>query len=69
MGSEVGGRFKREGTYVYIWLIHVPIWQKPSQYCKVITYQLEKKFKNFFQVVGLSNPCVYHKEKSKDGRF
>ena len=23
MGREMGGRFKREGTYVYLWLIHV----------------------------------------------
>ena len=23
MRWEVGGRFKREGTYVYLWLIHV----------------------------------------------
>ena len=22
-GREMGGRFKREGTYVYLWLIHV----------------------------------------------
>ena len=31
-GKEVGGRFKKEGTYVYQWLIHVDIWQKPAQY-------------------------------------
>ena len=23
------GRFKREGTYVYLWLIHVDVWQEP----------------------------------------
>ena len=23
MGREMGGRFKREGIYVYLWLIHV----------------------------------------------
>ena len=23
MGREMGMRFKREGTYVYLWLIHV----------------------------------------------
>jgi len=23
MGRERGGRFKREGIYVYLWLIHV----------------------------------------------
>ena len=32
MGWEVGGRFKREGTYIYLWQIHVDIWQKPTQY-------------------------------------
>ena len=29
----VGGG--REGTYVYLWQIHVDIWQKLTQYCKV----------------------------------
>ena len=24
-GREMGGRFKREGTYVYLWLIHVGV--------------------------------------------
>ena len=28
--------FKREGTYVYLWLIHVDVWQKPIQYCEAI---------------------------------
>ena len=30
----MGERFRREGTYVYLWLIHVDLWQKPAQYCK-----------------------------------
>ena len=25
MGREMGGRFKREGTYAYLWLIHVKV--------------------------------------------
>ena len=25
MGREMGGRFKKEGMYVYLWLIHVEI--------------------------------------------
>ena len=33
-GWEVEGKFRREGTYVYLWLIHVDVWQKPAQYCK-----------------------------------
>ena len=35
------GRFKREVTYVYLWLIHVDIWQKPTQYCKASILQLK----------------------------
>ena len=25
MGREMGGRFRREGTYVHLWLIHVEV--------------------------------------------
>ena len=25
MGMEIGRRFKREGIYVYLWLIHVEV--------------------------------------------
>ena len=31
MGREMGGRFKREGTYVYLWLIHADLWQKSTK--------------------------------------
>ena len=27
---KVGGRFKREGTFVYLGLINVDVWQKPT---------------------------------------
>ena len=30
------------GTHVNPWLIHVNVWQKPLQYCKVISLQLRK---------------------------
>ena len=23
----------KDGTYVYLWLIHADVWQKPTQYC------------------------------------
>ena len=42
MTWEVGRRFRREETYVYLWLIHVHVWQKPTQYCKAIILQLIK---------------------------
>ena len=32
----MGRRLKREGTHVYLCLIHVDEWQKPTQYCKAI---------------------------------
>ena len=39
MGREVGGRFRREGTWVNQWQIHADVWQKPTQYCKVVIVQ------------------------------
>ena len=42
MGREV----QKEGAYVYLWLIHVDLWQKPTQFCKAIILQLKiNKFK------------------------
>ena len=43
LGSEMGGSFKREGIYVYLWLIHVDILQKPTQSCKRIILQLKNE--------------------------
>ena len=40
---EMGGRFKREGTYVYLWLIHVDVWQKTTKFCKAIILQVKNK--------------------------
>ena len=61
MGWEVGGRFKKEGTHAYLWLIHVDVWQKSTQYCKAIILQLKINFKKgkeqmiyllFFEIKG-----------------
>ena len=44
-GMGWGGRWKGGsgwGTHVNPWLIHVNVWQKPLQYCKVISLQLIK---------------------------
>ena len=44
-GIGWGGRWERGsewGTHVHPWLIHVNVWQKPPQYCKVISLQLIK---------------------------
>ena len=50
MGWGLEGRFKREGIYAYLWLIHSVVWQKPTQYCKLIILQL--KIKKFFNVLS-----------------
>ena len=39
MGWEGGSGW---GTHVNPWLIHVNVWQKPLEYCKVISLQLIK---------------------------
>ena len=40
-----GERFEKEGTCVRLWLIHVDVWQKPTQYCKAIILQLKINLK------------------------
>ena len=37
-GREGGSEW---GTLVHLWLIHVEVWQKPPQYCYVISLQLK----------------------------
>jgi len=31
----------RELMYIYLWLIHADVWQKPTQYCKANILQLK----------------------------
>ena len=46
-GVGWGGRcewsFKREGIYVYLWLIHVEVCQKTTKFYKAIVLQLKKR--------------------------
>ena len=37
-----GGRFKTEGICVYLWLIHVEVWQKTAKLCKAVILQLKR---------------------------
>ena len=43
--AAMGGRFQREGIYVYLGLIHVVTWQKPTQGSKAIILQLKLNVK------------------------
>ena len=57
----VEGRFKREGTYVCLWLIHVDVLQKPTQYCKAIILQLKIKRKKSWSLSDIKYECLtYH---------
>ena len=40
-GAGGGRGVRRERTYVYLWLMHVAAWQKPTQYCKPIILQFK----------------------------
>ena len=51
-GVGSGRKVQREGTHVYLGLIHVDVWQKPTQYCKAIILQL--KINQFSSVQLLS---------------
>ena len=65
-GMGWGGKWDRGsgwGTHVNPWLIHVNVWQKPLQYCKVISLQLikinEKKNQiNWIKVLAFFNETV-----------
>ena len=47
MGWEDGGRFKRQGTDVYLWLMHADVRQKPTPHCEAVILQL--KINNFLK--------------------
>ena len=59
-GKEFGGRWKGDsgwGTHVYPWLIHVNIWQKPLQYCKVIQFSsVAQSWWNLWNPMNRSTP-------------
>jgi len=59
MGREMGGSFKREGTYVYLWLIHVYPWQKTTKFYKAIILQIKKKKKKNYTKVAMNNLLTF----------
>ena len=40
--------------YIFLWLIHVDVWSKPTQFCKVIILQLKINLKK-------KKICLLHK--------
>ena len=46
MGWETAGA-QEGGTAVYLWLIHVDVWQRPTRCCKAIILQLKTNKKGY----------------------
>ena len=62
-GMGWGGRWEGGSgweTRVHSWLIHVNVWQKPPQYCKVISLQLKKEKGNMWQGPASSSRDTYN---------
>ena len=56
-GSIPGSRRSPGGTHVHPWVIRVKVWQKPPQYCKVISLQLNQIKKK--KIPGGGNVLVF----------
>ena len=39
--GEEGGKVQDGGDKYILWLMHIDVWQKPTQHCKVIILQLK----------------------------
>ena len=60
MGREMGGRPGREGTWVYLWVVLVDVWQEITKFCKAIIVQLKKIFyKYILYKTLLLNHCFH----------
>ena len=58
-GMEWGGRWegvsRGRGQMLYLWLIHVHVWQKPTKFCKATILQLKEKEMFVLTKQGLVN--------------
>ena len=65
MRREVEGQLRKEGAYIYIWLTHVDVRQKPSQYCRTIILQLKIKKSQWGDLRNNSEPeRSYHMNRA-----
>ena len=49
---------------MFLWLIHVDLWQKTAQYCKEVILQLKVNF--FFFLKSNSSKWVSERKKPKE---
>ena len=66
--SQHQGLFQQVNSYVYLWLIHIDVWQKSTQHCKAIILQLKinsklktkwKKKRNCSQSSEMMTPTLW----------
>ena len=78
LGRPRGIRWRRRweggsgwGTHVYPWLIHVNVWQKPLQCCKVISLQLinGKKIEGNNGIFKIKECILYAQKKKREGIY
>ena len=55
--KKVIKKWSQEGIYVYLWLIHVEVWQK-TKVCKAIIFQLKKT--SVFSSLSPLGPYIKH---------
>ena len=69
-------RLKREGTNVHLWLFHVDVWQRPTQYCKASILKLKNRIEeksmivlkdDFKHLTYLRMPIIFYWIKMKSG--
>ena len=52
MGWDVGGRFKKKGSYIYLCLNHADVWQKQHTIIKQLPFSLKKNEKEKQQPIS-----------------
>ena len=54
-----------QNNYVYLWLIHVEVWQKTTQFCKAIILQQKNKLKKKTMLVLVGGNIIANDEFKK----
>ena len=57
-GMAGGRRFKTEGIYVYLWLIHTVVWKKPHNTAEQLS--LQKEFQKIIIVKYRNTQSILH---------
>ena len=55
------GEAWERGDILYLWLIHIVVWQEPTHYCKTIVLQSKKKKKKRKEKIQIN----FKKKKKK----